>query len=762
MAFASSSDLLKFLRDSQLLESAQVDHVTRDLLPQAAEPAALCQQLVRRNWLTPYQEERLLAGEGFELVLGPYRLLEPLGEGGMGQVFKARQRRLNRIVAVKVIRQDLLSHDEEALRRFRREARAFAQLSHPNVLIVYDADQVGDRHFIAMEYVEGTDLSKLIQRHGPLSIVQACDFIRQAALGLQHAHEHGMVHRDIKPSNLFATVPKPPRGLSGIHLRPALPPELRAEKGEEPGPLPAGTVIKILDMGLARMIEFEDRPRSGPSLTREGVLMGTPDYIAPEQALNARAADIRSDLYSLGCTFYYLLAGQPPFPRCTVVEKLMRHQIEQPQPVEELRPEVPAEVVAVLRKLMAKRPEERYQTPAGAAESLLAVSTPGGGPAPARLPTIAEARPPSTEVVEVQPVPKRPAGAPSQDVPPGERIDASVYNWVTSGEVKQVVEAEPATRLALLKGHQGWVTAVTFSPDRNLLVSGDVEGTIRLASFSKGGPEDQALPPAHSSEINALAISPDNRTLASGAGKKDGLVWLWDVGGSKPATRAVLAGHKGAVEALAFSPDGKQLVSGGADATVRLWDVIGAQARERTVFKGHTDSVKAVAFSPDGKWAASGAQDGTIRLWNVGKSASWSPGKLWSKECVLQVGRRHVRSLAFSPDAPVLASGGIDQTVRLWDLTGAKPRERLAFKGHLGVVRLIASPSESETLLSVDDRGLVILWDVAGGTTVRGWQLLPKGILCSVATTFDGRYLAAGNGDGSVAVFRLYAKKEDA
>jgi WD40 repeat protein len=418
---------------------------------------------------------------------------------------------------------------------------------------------------------------------------------------------------------------------------------------------------------------------------------------------------------------------------------------------------------------MAKQPEDRYQTPAEAAEALVPLTSPGGTPTPARLPTIAEVRPPSTDIVEVQPVAKEPAAAPPAseggavpEVAAGERVAASVYNWITSSEARQVVEAESATRLALLKGHQGWVTAVAFSPDRNLLVSGGVEGTVRLWNFSKSGPEDQALPPAHRGEINALAITPDSRTLASGGGSADGLVWLWEVGGSKPVQRAVLAGHKGAVEALAFSPDGKQLISGGADHTVRLWDLVGAQARERAVFKGHTDAVKAVAFSPDGKLAATGAQDGTVRLWNVGKSSSWSPGKLFSRDqSVLHVGRRHIRSLAFSPDAPVLAMGGIDQVVRLWDLTGAQPHERLVFKGHLGVIKLIATPAEDKTLLTVDDRGLVLLWDVAGCTMVRCWQL-PKGILCSVAATFDGRYLAAGNSDGTVAVFRLYARKEEA
>jgi serine/threonine protein kinase len=762
MAFSSTAALVDYLRDSQLLEPAQVEEVVRELLPRSEDPSALCRQLVQCGWLTWYQADQLLAGNGPELILGPYRLLEPLGEGGMGQVFKAVQQRLHRVVALKVIRQDLLSKDEEVLRRFQREARTAAQLSHPNVVIVYDADQVGDRHFIAMEYVEGTDLSRLVKRHGPLPIVQACDFIRQAALGLQHAHESGMVHRDIKPSNLFATVLKP-KSASGIYPLPALSaPPREAEKtltgpSADPAPTPpeftAGAVIKILDMGIARLAETEDRKESNHSLTREGVLMGTPDYIAPEQARNARAADIRSDLYSLGCTFYFLLTGQPPFPHGSMVEKLMLHQMEEPQPVEELRPDVPVEVRVVLRKLMAKGPEDRYQTPAELVEALTAPAA-GGSAVQLRLPAAdAEKETTPTASGEAAVLGRTP---PVVDLPPApeQRLDASVFGWLAAREGVPTLEAEPALRIALLKGHHGWVSALAFSPDRDTLASGGVDGAVRLWSFSSSRPGDQVLERARSGrEVNSLAFAPDSLTIASGSGTLDGLISLWDLSAGKAVRKAVIPGHKASVEALAFAPDGKELVSAGADGTVRLWDLTGPQPREQAVLKGHTDSVKAVAFSPDGKTIVSAGQDGTAHLWNVAKR--------WPKEqATLRLCTGHARTLAFSPDSQFLALGSIDQTVRLWDLTEAEPAERVVLKGHLGVIRLVMSPLEGKTLLSIDDRGLVILWDVASGTTIRVWQL-PKIMLCGITATLDGRYLATGNSDGSVGVFRLYPKKAD-
>src|SRR5262245_45095285 len=347
MPVDSAAALVTALRDSRILGPAQLDEAARLLAPRFPDPRALARHLIERDWLTPFQVNQLFQGRGADLVLGPYVLLERLGEGGMGQVFKARHRLLDRVVALKVIKRDRLQSDD-AIRRFEREIHAAAKLSHPNIVAAYDADEVGQTHFFAMEYVEGTDLGKLVKEAGPLPVGQACDYVRQAALGLQHAFERGLVHRDIKPSNLLVTRSAP---------------KSSAGSGSGPGP-----VVKILDMGLARL---QGPDGHAATLTQVQTVLGTPDYMAPEQARNARAADIRADLYSLGCTLYYLLTGQPPFPGEVPMEKLLKHWLEEPRPVEQLRPEVPPALGAVVRRLMAKRPEDRYQTPAELAVALV-------------------------------------------------------------------------------------------------------------------------------------------------------------------------------------------------------------------------------------------------------------------------------------------------------------------------------------------------------------------------------------------------------
>jgi serine/threonine-protein kinase len=296
-------------------------------------------QLVRHGWLTAYQADRRRQGRGADLVLGSYVLLERLGEGGMGTVFKARHRRLGKVVALKVIRPERLG-SPTAVRRFWREVRAAAQLDHPHIAHAYDADEVGGTHFLVLEYVAGPDLARLAESGGPLPVDLACDCARQAALGLQHAHERGMVHRDVKPQNLL---------------------------------LAPGGRVKVLDLGLARFGQAADASQSSSHLTREEAVMGTPDYMAPEQAVDAHTADGRADVYSLGCTLYFLLSGQVPFPGGTALKKMFRHCWVEPEPVERLRPGVPPAVAAVVRGMMAKRPERRYQTPAEAAAALLAL-----------------------------------------------------------------------------------------------------------------------------------------------------------------------------------------------------------------------------------------------------------------------------------------------------------------------------------------------------------------------------------------------------
>jgi len=285
--------------------------------------------------MTPYQLNQVHRGQGNRLVIGPYLLLERLGRGGMRDVFKARHRRLGRITALKLIRAARLG-TPRAARRFLREVQAAGRLDHPNVVHAYDAAQEGETLYLAMEYVQGWDLDKLVRLRGPLDMALACDSVRQAALGLQHAFERGIVHRDVKPSNLLLCS--------------------------------RTSTVMVLDLGLALVEQVGGT--KGSQLTRAGRVLGTVDYLAPEQAFDSRAADTRSDLYALGCTFYYLLTGQPPFPKGSPIEKVMKHVGSQPEPVEAVRRDVPPEVAAVVRKLLAKQPEDRYQTPAELAEAL--------------------------------------------------------------------------------------------------------------------------------------------------------------------------------------------------------------------------------------------------------------------------------------------------------------------------------------------------------------------------------------------------------
>src|SRR5438552_6988862 len=242
---------LKALQDHRLLDPGQLKEVGN--WPEARTPdlRALARRLVQRGWLTAFQVNQLVQGRAQELNVGPYRLLDRLGEGAMGRVYKAHHRVMNRTVALKVIRKERLAN-ADAVRRFYREVQAAAQLVHPNIVLAYDAGQVGNTHFFAMEYIDGIDLSRLVKESGPLPVTLACDYVRQAALGLEHAHARNLVHRDIKPSNLLV--------VSGQS----------APGKEKQSPL---TTVKILDMGLARL----HGATGDVAMTRDGVVMGTPE-----------------------------------------------------------------------------------------------------------------------------------------------------------------------------------------------------------------------------------------------------------------------------------------------------------------------------------------------------------------------------------------------------------------------------------------------------------------------------------------------------
>src|ERR1043165_6420220 len=339
---------------SGLLEQEMI-RLCRDVWAQTGfqpqTPKEFADGLIKEGVLTHFQAEKLMAGRwrGF-LISDKYRLLERLGAGGMGAVYLCEHILMGRKVALKVLPAQQ-AEDPASLERFRREARAVARLDHPNIVRAHDIDRDEKLHFLVLEFVDGCNLHDFIRRNGTLKPERAAHYIRQAALGLQHAHEAGIVHRDINPGNLL---------------------------------IDRQGVVKILDMGLARF--FHEDSAAFIKEYEVGYIIGTGDYIAPEQIRDSRV-DIRADIYSLGGTMYYLLTGKSPFQERTNAQKIIWHQVRHPKSLKMLRPDVSDELVLVLQKMMAKEAERRYQTPLELAQALEPlVRVPIAPPAPEELP----------------------------------------------------------------------------------------------------------------------------------------------------------------------------------------------------------------------------------------------------------------------------------------------------------------------------------------------------------------------------------------
>jgi WD40 repeat protein len=495
-----------------------------------------------------------------------------------------------------------------------------------------------------MEYVDGITLERMVEQQGPLTIPQACDFIRQAAQGLQHAHEQGLVHRDIKPSNLMVS----------------------------------RNLVKLLDMGVARVLQLDGQApgESLSTLTQAGAVIGTADFVAPEQLENPHEADIRADLYSLGCTFYFLLTGRVPFPGGSLLSKLDKQRWQDPTAIDQIRSDVPPGLVRLVGRLMAKRPADRFQSPGEVAQALALLAKH------------------------------------DFDDPPAPRIEFK--------ELRRMI------------GHADAIVSVRFSPDGRHLASGSKDGMMIYWDAQTG----QAVLrfPQHPQEVRGIAFTAAGDHIACASGFT---VRLYDVRGQEMRR---FSGHTATIKSIAFSADGKRLLTGGDDKTIRLWDVktgrevqrftgrhgagitalafirgadqFVSASKDQTVrawdirtgleaekYDAQAGQVLDVAVSPDGKRVASAHFDTTIRIWTLA-------GARQIGKCV---GHKQMPdAVAFSLDSQRLFSAGQDQTLRLWDMTTYREIGSASFHT-AGINALNLSPDGKRIVTAGSDRTLVIL-----------------------------------------------------
>jgi len=330
---ATTEAFLEVVRQSGVVSQSRLDACLAQLDGSSPpeSPRKLADLLVKEAVLTNYQAALLLKGKWDTFRIGPYRILERLGFGAMSNVYLCKHQGSRERVAVKVLSQAKAKNPTD-LKRFFREARAAASLDHPNIVRVRDVDWDNESNYIVMDYIDGSSLQDIVKEFGPVDPQRAAHYIHQAAEGLQHAHKLGLVHRDIKPGNLL---------------------------------LDREGTVKILDMGLARFVEEEE------VILTAGEMLGSPEYISPEQIKDSHEVDIRTDIYSLGAVFYYLLTGVPPYnEEKSAAGKLLSKEIRPPKPIRDFSPNVPEELVAIVNKMMAKDADDRYETPAEVADDL--------------------------------------------------------------------------------------------------------------------------------------------------------------------------------------------------------------------------------------------------------------------------------------------------------------------------------------------------------------------------------------------------------
>jgi WD40 repeat protein/tRNA A-37 threonylcarbamoyl transferase component Bud32 len=692
-----------------------------------------------------------------------YRIFELLGRGGMGAVYRAEHRLIQRPVALKVLSRALADRPD-MVERFVAEMLMAARLFHPNIVQVFDAEEAQGTHFFAMELVAGTDLAGLVKR-GPLPVHAACDHVRQAALGLQHAYEHGMTHRDIKPHNLML-----------------------AEDG----------TVKVLDFGVARLAQAAGAPTEGGTDAR--MLLGSADYMAPEQADDPRAADTRSDIYALGCTLFHLLAGRVPFPVPTLARKLRAHAEDQPVPLDTLRPEVPAELAAVVARMMAKDPAKRYATPAEVAAALAPfarATTPPTTTMPRRrrsrsylmlaialLLLAAGAATVACVVYRIQ-----------TDV--GELTitvdNADVEVLVKqNGKVVEIVDTKTNKRIKLAPGEYdlGLLPAdgLRLKLDRVTITRGKETIAIveRVAKPARASPAEPAFDPppglvwflnALSGPIHKPALSADGRYLAvapARPGRGTGVIYSM-------RTREEIRQFP-SCGLVTFVPDGDAVVSNVEPDRLALLNI--APGKEQIAFAGAQPGMMDIDVAADGRFvlgiskAASTLWDATTgavldqRRWRayfshnarhvVGFDVAGDHitvterdgGKLVQKFDIKQGYAGHALML-LPGDRTLLRCNSTKRRVELWDMASGAVTEPIDLgPTWINEDQLPAAVSaDGKRLLTSHRDGRVRLWELAGGKEI--WKMPVDMDVRGLSFSRDGRFAVAGTTRGMVYVWRL-------
>ncbi|MBA4188555.1 MAG: hypothetical protein C0467_11165 [Planctomycetaceae bacterium] len=754
--------VLDLIRKSELVDDDALSAFIKQstTAPAAMAPADIASQLIKAGLLTAFQAKALLLGKFRGFRLGPYRILDQIGSGGMGQVFLAEHSHMKRRVAVKVL-PPRLALDKAMVERFYREARAVAALDHPNIVRAHDVACYKGTHYLVLEYIVGRSLAdRLAVAAGPIPVPVVCGYIVQVAAGLKHAHDKGIAHRDIKPANILV---------------------------DKEG------VVKILDMGLARFFD-DDNDR----ITRDldgGSVMGTADYVAPEQLMDSANADHRADIYALGATFYHLITGRPPFQGSTTA-KLVAHQLKPVPPAHKVCEDVPKEVSAIIAKMMAKDPVERYQSATDLIPELLPYVGDGvdheGMPSGQLPPLVVAALSQGTGLFTtrfeatddeeaLEEPPKRPnrkklfaiAGLMAAVLIGGGLIASFAFvddgsnrvvdpntptpddNETQSKTIPKLPQINPKgadvpdtmTRALRFDNAKTNVETAVFTRDDSQLITAGTDKLVRVWDARNGRSLHKLE--GHTQNIRGLSLLPNGKRVLSASHDKS--VKLWDI-----TSGACLRTYTGsaALMAVVALPDGRRFLTSGVDGSIWLWDI-----ETEEVLKKYDPAplpIYGLAVTRDGRRAVAGTWDGRRNSAKPEDVSKLPPVAVWTfdidtgKELKRLPTDSSVAHIGLSPDSR-FAVFGTSTGVTVWDIDSG------SFRTFLGVAKRTTSARftrDGRHILSTGYDNALTLWDVgAGRAVVSEASLAGQGL--DIATTHDGKRTIVVGANGTADAWML-------